>query len=130
MLPVNVPPGTQYFIGAPAHPMPAATSEAIKQLVVASSIREAHLPQLFVPSHMEKPAQVLVLVIRPGDNISKIVRPIAEGLAALVPAGQNLDIWPVLLDDRILPDVRGAGCQLVGDTVERPSARRPWWKFW
>jgi hypothetical protein len=125
MQPLQIPKGTQYFIGAPAQPFPATMLDALGRLVTASGIAEAHLPQCFVPGVMEKPAQVLVVVTRAGESDNEALRRIGQALGSLLPPGEHLDVWPMDQDSDVLPSVRNAGCQLVGQ-----KTKKPWWQFW
>jgi SseB protein C-terminal domain len=119
--------GTEILIGAPAERMPQAQSAAIAGMLArVGGVREAHLPQCFVPGAMEEPGQVLVLALERGADAEALMNEIGCQLAQMLPEGQRLDVWPVPADSGLLRDVRAAGCQILG-----PAARaKPWWRFW
>jgi hypothetical protein len=119
--------GTQILIGAPARPMPSAQSAAIAALLAkVPGVVEAHLPQVYAPGAMSEPAQVLVVVLRPGADADATLDAINCDLARLLTEDSRLDIFPVAGDSGILKDVRAVGCRILGDTRDA----KPWWKFW
>ena len=119
--------GTQILIGAPADPMPRAQTAAMADMLSRlGGVREAHLPQCFMPGAMEGAAQVLVLVIERGTNVETLMHEVGCRLGQMLPEGQRLDVWPVVEGSSVLRDVRAAGCQILGAQA-RPA---PWWKFW
>jgi hypothetical protein len=119
--------GTQILIGAPARPMPSAQSAAIAgMLAKIEGVVEAHLPQVYAPGAMSEPAQVLVVVLRPGADTEATLHKINCDLARLLTEDSRLDIFPVAGDGGMLKDVRAVGCQILG----RQRGANPWWKFW
>jgi len=133
MQPFKAPAGSQVLLGAPAQPMPKSISDAIAQLVSAvDAVTEAHLPQCFVVDVMEKPAQILVVLIAPGSNAESVFHEIGEGLRGILSDGEFLDVWPVQSGNSMLSDVRGAGCEIYASTTGKSNSdgRKPWWRFW
>ncbi len=122
---IEVPAGAEMMIGAPAKPMPEATSGAIAELVAQiDGIQEAHLPQCYVPNTMARPGQILVLLLTPGANIQTVMERIGQGLHSILSGGEPLDIWPLQPPpDALLTEVRKAGCQIY-------QRQKSWWKFW
>jgi hypothetical protein len=111
MHPLQIPKGTQIFIGAPAQPFPAAVLDTLRHLVATSGISEAHVPRCFVPGVMEKPAQVLVVVTKAGQSHGEALNRIGQGVASALPPGEHLDVWPMDQHSDMLAMVRRAGCQ-------------------
>ncbi len=110
---ISMPAGTPLMIGTPAHPMDRETSTAIANLTASiDGIAEAHLPQLFTVGVMDRPAQVLVLVLRPSANPHTIRAQLEHGLATVLGRQAQLDVWPVLPDNPFLDDVRLANCRI------------------
>ncbi len=110
---ISLPAGTPLMIGAPAHPMDRDTSTAIANLTASiDGIAEAHLPQLFAVGVMVRPAQVLVLVLRPSAKPDTIRAQLEQGLATILGRQAQLDIWLVLPDNPLLDDVRLAYCRV------------------
>ena len=119
--------GTQVLIGAPAHPMPSAQSAAIAAMLAkVPDVVEAHLPQIYAPGAMAEPAQVLVVVLRPGADAVTTIDAINCDLARLLTEDTRLDIFPVAGDSGMLRDVRAVGCRILGAA----RGAKPWWKFW
>jgi predicted PhzF superfamily epimerase YddE/YHI9 len=118
--------GTQILIAAPAEPMPRAQSAAVADMLAALGVAEAHLPYCFVPGAMERAAELLVVVVKPGADVDALMREVGCRLAQLLPEGQRLDVWPLAETSGALRDVRAVGCQILGP----PRAQKPWWRFW
>ena len=120
--------GTQILIAAPAEPMPRAQSAAVAAMLAGLGVEEAHLPYCFIPGAMERAAELLVVVVKPGADVDALMREIGCRLAQLLPEGARLDAWPLAEDGGALADVRAVGCQILGPP---PRARaKPWWRFW
>lgn len=111
---IEIPSGTKAFVGAPANPLPSGLRNAIRdQLAHCPGLLEAHLPQCYVPTLSETPAQVLVLVFDqrcPGENALGILM---QRLSTVLPAGVYLDIWPMAEDHDFLPLIRSTLCRLL-----------------
>jgi predicted PhzF superfamily epimerase YddE/YHI9 len=118
--------GTQILIGAPAEPMPRAQSAAVADMLAGLGFEEAHLPQIYMPGAMERAAEVLVVVVRPGADVDALMHEVGCRLAQMLPEGERLDVWPLTEQSGALPDVRAAGCRILGTS----RARKPWWRFW
>ena len=120
--------GLDVLVGAPADG--AISAEATAALAAALShtpgVLEGHLPQLFAPGVSDAPAQALVLALARGAAPDAVMSALRPRLAAIVPAGVHLDVWPLAPAHALLPAVRQAGCQIY----TAPAALRPWWKFW
>jgi hypothetical protein len=119
--------GTQILIAAPAHPMPAAQSAAIADMLAkVAGVTEAHLPYCFVPGVMTEPAQVLVLVLSREQDVQEVLRAVNCQLAQLLTEDSRLDIFPLTKESGMLKSVRAVGCQILG----AKARAKPWWKFW
>ena len=128
-LQISVPKGQQVFLGAPAKPMREERVAQIVALLVATpGITEAHLPQCFIPGTMDSPAQVLFVVVAPGVAGAQVGEQLGQGLHAILPAGEHLDVMPLDSAHSLLPSIRGAGCAL--SMMRSPPAKRTWWRFW
>ena len=115
--------GTKLFFGAPAQPMPASRSVAIRDAVAAvNGVEEAHLPQCFIEGDAQA-HQVLVIGVRSKGEIPRIVEELMRSLSHIPMGDQYLDILP--FETSSIPQaVRSAGCQIVDTTG------KPWWKVW
>jgi len=113
--PFDIPEGTNVMLGAPAKPMDPLISNALGELVSSiEGIVEAHLPQCFVLGIMDKPAQILVVVIDQTVERKIVFEQIGQGLSRILPSGQSLDVWPMDKENSLLGDIRTAGCQIAG----------------
>ncbi|MBN1671619.1 MAG: hypothetical protein JXR37_11325 [Kiritimatiellae bacterium] len=120
--PVRMPPGTSVLVGSPERPMSRALVRAIGRLAAQTDgIQEAHLPQCFALGVMNAPEQVLVVVLRPEADENAVLGALGRGLAAILPPGRQLHVWPLPPDSEFLADIRAAGCPAVGKT------HRHWW---
>jgi len=130
--PLNVPKGSRVLLGSPAKPMPSEVSTAIARAVAAvSGISEAHLPQCFVPGVMAAPAQILAITTTAGSATDVVLSGLEKALSLNLPAGHQLDVWPLAPNSEVLADVRAAGCQIFSATQPATGAqKRPWWRFW
>jgi hypothetical protein len=119
--------GTQVLIAAPSHPMPAAQSAAIADMLSkVAGVEEAHLPYCFVPGVMDEPAQVLVLVIKREADAEEVLHTVNCHLAQLLTEDARLNIFPLTRESGMLKSVRAVGCQILG---AQSNAKR-WWRFW
>ena len=113
--PFDIPEGTNVMLGAPAKPMDPLISDALGELTSSiEGIVEAHLPQCFVLGVMDKPAQILVVVIDQTVERKIVFEQIGQGLSRILPSGQSLDVWPMDKKNSLLSNVRAAGCQIAG----------------
>jgi hypothetical protein len=119
--------GTQVLIAAPADPMPRAQSAALAGMLASLGVEEAHLPYCFIPGAMERAAELLAVVVRPGADVDALMKEIGCRLAQLLPEGERLDVWPLTEESGALSDVRAVGCRILGPP---PRARKPWWRIW
>jgi hypothetical protein len=96
-------------------------------------VMEPHLPQCYVPTAMQQPAQVLVVVLAADAHVECTLKSLQEGLSSLTLPGGHLDIWPLPPNNSMLAAVRKAGCSLksVSD-IESGIHTQPgkWWKIW
>ena len=128
-LQISVPKGQQIFLGAPAKPMPAERVAQIARLVTDTpGVVEAHLPQCFIPGTMDSPAQVLFIVLAPGIAPAEVGEQIGQGLHAVLPEGEHLDVMPLDSSHSLLPTIRGTGCAL--SAARTAPAKRSRWRFW
>jgi hypothetical protein len=131
---IRVPAGVQAYFGAPAKPMQQELVGAIAELLNSNpEIREAHLPQCYVPATMQQPAQVLVVVLSAEANIECALKSLQDGIGRItLPSGQ-LDIWPLHQNSNMLPAIRKARCSLksvANAEAEIHSQPKKWWKIW
>ncbi len=98
--------GAEVYIGRPRNPLGDDHVKSIGRLVRGlPRLREAHLPQLFVPGLMQQPAQVLVI----GTDADPAELAEAVGrLQALVAekTGQVLDVLPLSNGSPLWTDIR------------------------
>lgn len=128
---LDVPEGTPVLLGPPAAPMPAETAEAIARAVTKlDDVLEAHLPQCFVLNMMERPAQVLFLIVEPGAEGEPMTRAIDRALRPVDLEGGHLDIWIAHPGDSWHQQLQRLSCQLVRAADDYPEEAPPWWKFW
>ena len=119
MRPFEIPEGTNVMLGAPAKPMDPSISDALGELTSSiEGIVEAHLPQCFALGVMDKPAQILVVVIDPMVEPKMVFEQIGQGLSRILPSGQSLDVWPMDKENSLLGNVRSAGCQIAGSFAQ------------
>lgn len=108
-----IPAGTRVLIGAPAHPFPYISTEAVSRIVALSDgIREAHLPLVQAVGLMPEPRHVLVIVPSRLEDSDRVVTTVGASLSTALGHGQHLDIWILSADDPLLAQVRQAGCLL------------------
>jgi hypothetical protein len=119
MRPFEIPEGTKVMLGAPTKPMDPSISDALGELTSSiKGIVEAHLPQCFVLGIMEKPAQILVVVIDQMIERKIVFEQIGQGLSRILPSGQSLDVWPMDKENSLLGNVRAADCQIAGSFAQ------------
>ena len=107
--------------------MPQALSDAIGAMVRGiTGIREAYLPQCFVKSVVEPPAQVLVVVLDDGTDRQRVLDAVDQGLTRVLPQGQHLDVLPMTGSDGLLSTVRGTRMHIH---CAPPAERKRWWKI-
>ena len=110
---LNIPGGTAVLIGAPACPMDGRISTAIGRLTASiEGVVEAYLPQMYAVKVMEKPAQVLVLLLRRDADLGKVADQLAVGLPQVLPKGVKLDVWPIQTTHPLADEVRRTGCMI------------------
>ena len=112
--------GSQVFVGAPAHPMPAEHVHRLSALLSElAAVEEAHLPQCYIPGQIDPPAQVLMVVLTASADVASTMETITARLNGILPEGAHLDVLPLSRQHQLLPSVRKAGCVLVTRT-------KPW----
>ena len=118
--------GRDVMFGRPATPIAPEPTAAIAGAVAqCAGVREAHLPQCFMPGVSEAPAQVLFVVLERGVTGDTLMAELGPRLHGIVPSGVFLDVLPVQPTDSLLPAIRNAGCEIF-----RAPPRAPWWKWW
>jgi hypothetical protein len=128
MKPLTISAGSAILLGRPAKPMPQGLSDAIGAMVRGiSGVREAYLPQCFVKSVVEPPAQVLVVVLDDAADCQRVLDAIGQGLTRVLPQGQHLDVWPMTSSNGFLSTVRGTRTHIH---CTPPPEPKPWWRFW
>jgi hypothetical protein len=121
-----IPKGSRVLLGRAANPMPPIVSNAIGEIVRSTGgIREAYLPQCYVESIVDPPAQVLVLVLNTEANPQSIVEAVGENLSRVLPAGMHLDVWAMDQCNGFLSTVRGTRTHVH---CAPPPEKKPWWR--
>ena len=116
--------GSQVFVGAPAHPLPAERVRRLSAMLSElAAVEEAHLPQCYIPGRIDPPAQVLMVVLAASADVASTMETIIARLNGMLPEGVHLDVLHLSRQHELLPFVRKAGCVLVTRT-------RPWWRLW
>ena len=106
--------------------MPQSLSDSIGEMVRGIvGIREAYLPQCYVKTIVEPPAQILVLVLDDAADHQSVLDSVGQGLTHVLPQGMHLDVWP-LSQGGLLDTVRSTRMSIHCPT---PSERKPWWKI-
>lgn len=109
----SIPAGATVLIGQPKQPMTRSRSDAIAHLVGSmDGVREAHLPQCFIPGVIDPAAQVLVLVFEPGADEARILEDVGLGLKKVLLENEFVDIWPMRKTHEMLSTVRDAACRI------------------
>jgi hypothetical protein len=127
MQPLTISAGSAIVLGRPAKPMPQTLSDAIGAMVRGiKGIREAYLPQCFVKSVVEPPAQVLVVVLDDGADRQSVLDAVSTGLTRVLPQGQHLDVLPMTSSDGLLATVRGTRMHIH---CTPPAERKQWWRI-
>ena len=113
--PLEITEGTNIILGAPSKPMDPSITAALGEFISSiEGIVEAHLPQCFVLGVMDKPAQILVVVIDQMAEHEAILQQIGDGLSKCLPDGYSFDVWPMDKGDPLLNKVRETNCQIAG----------------
>jgi hypothetical protein len=101
-----LPEGAEVYIGRPRTPLPDEKVKAIERLARAlPSLREAHLPQLYVPGVTPKPGQVLV--IGTDAEPAELAAAVARFQTQVVQeTGQTLDVLPLSKESPLWTDIR------------------------
>jgi len=119
---ITVSKGTTIFLGAPSSPLPKTIIDLLKNLLASlPGVLEGHLPQCYIQESMEKPAQVLVVVLKKGME-QNIMDEINIKLPRLLPQGMHIDLWPLQPNHYLLPTIREAKCVL-----KEPLVQKKWW---
>jgi hypothetical protein len=111
---LTIPSGTPIMLGTPARPMAEALMQSIGTMLLnVNGVREAHLPQCFAMGVMEKPAQVLVVVIEATASSEEVMDAVLLGLAERLPEGIQLDVWPMEPAHSLLSTVQATDCRIM-----------------
>jgi hypothetical protein len=63
---------------------------------------------------MEQPAQVLMIVLPTGSDLSSsVMQNLSELIKSALPTGAHLDIWPLSEGSSLLSMVRRVNCRLL-----------------
>jgi hypothetical protein len=76
-------------------------------------IAELHLPQVFIETVMDKPRQVLVVVLSDLGDVTEVLNQLGNRLQQLLPIECHLDLWPIAFGTSIVNIVRNAKCQVA-----------------
>jgi hypothetical protein len=126
----TITPGTKVHLGQPKSPDVRLAIVIAERIAGIAEVREAHFPQAFVEGSMPTATQVLVIAIADRSDIPESIRRVREQLAAVLPSGRFVDVWPVQVSDPLLEDVRRSDCCIFRRTqwgegqIERP------WSLW
>ena len=102
------------MLGSPARPMAEALLQSIGTMLLnVDGVLEAHLPQCYAMGVMEKPAQVLVVVIESTASSEEVMDEILLGLAALSSEDIQLDVWSMDPQHSLLASVQATNCRLM-----------------
>jgi len=110
---IKMAPNASVMFGKPTHPLSAEVIHRIgMRLARDEATVEAHLPQYFILGSTPAPRLLLVLVgsdVSQQEGVALRARSILAklGLAHLV-----ADVWIMADNDRLLPAVRHARCQI------------------
>ncbi len=102
------------MLGTPARPMAEDLLQSIGTMLLnVAGVREAHLPQCFAMDVMERPAQVLVVVIEPDVSSEDVMDEVLLGLTAVLPDEIQLDVWSMDSRHSLLASVQATNCRLM-----------------
>lgn len=114
MPPLRIPSGTPIMLGTPARPIEEALLQSIGTMLLnMGGVREAHVPQCFAMGVMERPAQVLVVVIESNASSEDVVDEVLLGLAAVLPDDIQLDVWSMDPQHSLLATVQATKSRLM-----------------
>jgi len=102
------------MLGTPARPMAEDLLQSVGTMLLGiGGVREAHLPQCFAVDVMERPAQVLVVVIESDASSEAVTDEVLLGLAAVLPDDIQLDVWSMNPEHSLLTSVQATKCRLM-----------------
>ncbi|MDH3713860.1 MAG: enhanced serine sensitivity protein SseB C-terminal domain-containing protein [Gammaproteobacteria bacterium] len=105
---------TNVLVGKPATRLPKRRLKQISALLrEIPEVREAHVPEIFALGIMQTPRGVLFVVIEPDTAIDAVTMRIDDALGAILKKREQLDVWPVSTEHRLIGTVRETEC-LVG----------------
>ena len=114
MPPLKIPTGTPIMLGVPAVPLAEDLLQSIGTMLLSvGGVREAHVPQCFAMGVMERPAQVLVVVIESDAPSEAVIDEILLGLTAILPDGIHLDLWSMDAQHSLLATVQATKSRLM-----------------
>lgn len=102
------------MLGTPSRPLEEALLQSIGTMLLSvGGVREAHLPQCFAVDIMERPAQVLVVVIESDASPENVMDEVLLGLTAVLPDDIHLDVWSMDPQHSLLASVQATKCRLM-----------------
>lgn len=108
---MKLPAGTKVYIGAPAHPLSPQLLQAIgAALGKLPEIREARLPQVYIPGEIHPSEQVLIIVVE--DAAPSPAAKVNQALRAILPSNVDLLVMQWRPNNAMLPTVQSYGCAL------------------
>ena len=114
MATLDLTAATNVLVGRPASRLPKRRLKQISALLSEiPEVREAHLPEVFAIGIMQAPRNVLFVVIEPDTAVAEITQRIDSVLRTILKRHEQLDVWPVPTEHRLITSVRDADC-LVG----------------
>jgi hypothetical protein len=111
---LTIPSGTPIMLGTPAKPMAESLLQSIGTMLLSvKGVLEAHVPQCFAIGVMERPTQVLVVVIEAGVSSEEVLDEVLLGLTAVLPEETPLDVWSMDPEHSLLASVKATDCRLM-----------------
>ncbi len=111
---LTIPSGTPIMLGSPARPMAEDVLQSIGTMLLSvGGVLEAHVPQCFAMDVMERPAQVLVVVIESDASAEAVMDEVLLGLTAILPDDIQLDVWSMDPQHSLLATVQATKSRLM-----------------
>ena len=95
-------------------PLEEALLQSIGTMLLSvEGVVEAHLPECFAMDIMERPAQVLVVVIESTASSEDVVDEVLLGLATVLPEDTQLGVWSMDAQHSLLATVQATKSRLM-----------------
>lgn len=103
------------FMGEPAEPAPAGFLGSIRSVVSADGrVMEAYYPQCYIPTVMERPAQVLFVLSMSKSEAELAVHSLMKKFDELIEFDVDIYLVPLSISDAIVSELRRVGCKVHG----------------